>query len=640
MSDFGSTLKLFAKAKIGGALPLDDIEAVKHQIVATVDAVRRRNANREQTTHCAIGRLVFASTVDDAEPKPLPFAKVELWDRDFGSPNDYLGEAVTDAVGRFAITYDPSDAGSLDSPDLELRVYDRYAGQDRLLLVFEGDKDVTEKRYDFGDIPVAYYEYHPDIPLPHVLTLTCGREKFDAMPQAYEIGRKMAMAQIASRVLGIRLRHYAISRNGCLEDIQDDYRGKTTYAPPVGLGPDASDDERFIDKLLNGACPCTFTRDEAGRLHIVRNWDAYAMDGKHYLPNVHAVFDYDGEVLTPRSITIQARKDDARAPHSPLDEPKTWRPGEDGWAHARHVLDCNNYMHTQVANHLARGHFNVEQFALAAFRNFRSSPLRDLLFPHLKEVMVINVEGERAIFGPEGLITKNGALTEVSLVEAIRDHACIDWYGFRPRAPLTTGHHFAHVANLYWGVLTKHVDLFFASNLDAILATWNEAVAFSQDLVAHSLRCVPLALPEGLVEHDESEVAKPDAPRIEVDGVLRVVTPVVTEASPNERELAQLAHACVYAIYHATFFHTWINDTSDVLEPSYAQYNPTDRSSAKELTDHISLNLALSQTRYGLIMRNEDGDIPQALIDALDVNADAFAQHGFDVRRIRSRINI
>ena len=640
MSDFGSTLKLFAKAKAGSVLPLDDIEAVKARVAAKSSELRRRNAKREQLTHSALGRLVFASSLDEAKPKPLAFAKVELWDRDFGSPDDYLGEATSDAAGRFSIAYDPSDAGSFDKPDLELRVFDSYAGQDRLVLVVEGDEDVTEQRYDFGDVPVPYYEYHPKIPLPHVLTLSYGREKLDAMPQVYAVGRKMAMAQIAASVLGIRLRHYTIERNGCLEEIQDDYRGKTPYTPPPGLGPEASADERFVDKLLNGACPCTFTRDEAGRLHIVRNWDAYVMDGHHYLPNVHAVFDYEGDTLTPASITIEERKDNARAPHSPLDEPKTFRPGDEGWAEARHVLDCNNYMYTQVANHLARGHFNVEQFALAAFRNLRRSPLRELLFPHLKEVMLINVEGERAIFGPDGLMTKNGALTEMSLVEAIKNHACIDWYGWKPRAPLSAGHRFAHIANLYWEVLTEHVDLFFASHLDAILDTWGEALAFSRDLVAHSVPYAPLELPEGHVEHDTHELAKPDAPRVEVDGAVRVVTPIVTETEPNERELAQLALACAYAIYHATLFHTWINDTSDALESSYAQYNPTDRSSAKELSDHISLNLALSQTRYGMIMRNEDADIPQPLIDALDARAEEFARHGFDLRRLRSRINI
>lgn len=640
MGDFGATLKQFAKAKLGSTLPLDDIEAAKYRVQAGIENRRKRKAKRAQLTHEASGRLVFASTVGDPRPRPLPFMKVELWDRDIGSSDDYLGEGTTDEDGCFTITYDPADAGSFDEPDFELRIFDTYDGQDRLLCIFEGGNDVTAKRYHFGELPVPYYEYHPEIPLPHVLTLDCGREKLDALPQVYEVGRKMALARVASAVLGIRLRHYTIDREDSIGEIQADYRGKTGYQPPPELGVTATDDERFVDKLLNGACPTAFTRGPDGRLHVVRRWDAYAMDGQHELPNVAAVFDYDGRSITPVSITIQARVDNAREPHAPLAAPETFMPGAPGWTAAKHVFECNNYMYTQVANHLARGHFNVEQLALAAFRNLRRSPLRELLFPHLKEVMIINVEGERAIFGPEGLITQNGALTEVSLVEAIKDHASVDWYRWRPRAPLTAGHRYAHLANAYWNVLRIHVDGFFAARLPEILATWSEARSMSADLVAHSLPYAPGPLPPGHEHVDANEELDPAAPRVEIDGVLHSMSPIVTQPEATEAELEQLAHACCYAIFHSTFWHSWINDTSDALEPSYAQYNPTHRSTPKELTNHISLNLALSQTRYGLVMRNEDGDIPQSLIDALEQHAGDFAKHGFDIRTIRSRINI
>ena len=100
MSDFGQTLKLFSKAKLGDALPLEQLEAASRAARGKASAVMRRNAKREQPTHKAVGRLVFSSTAGDPEPKPLTFMKVELWDRDFGSPDDYLGSGHTDARGR------------------------------------------------------------------------------------------------------------------------------------------------------------------------------------------------------------------------------------------------------------------------------------------------------------------------------------------------------------------------------------------------------------------------------------------------------------------------------------------------------------------------------------------------------------
>lgn len=639
MGDFSKTLADFAKAKAGSLLPLDDIEARKRTRAQARHARARRACKRSALSRCAVGRLVFASTASSEAPRPIPYMTVELWDRDVVSADDYLGAAETDADGRFTIPYDPADAGRGDAPDLELRVIDNYDGHDQLFYVVEGDGDIDGDVYDFGDVALPYYEYHPEIPLPHVLTFAYGETKLDAMPQAYKVGRKMALAKVASAVLGTRLRHYSFDRETALADIQADYRGKTRYTSPITPGPEASADERFVYKLQNGAVPTDFTRC-GDQYHVVRNWDAYEMDGEHYLPNVHAVFDYDGAALTPVSITIQARVDNATAPHSPLAEPLTTRPGEPGWDAAKHVFECNNYMFGQCANHLARGHFNAEQFALAAWRNLRRSPLRTLMFPHLQEVMIINVEGERAIFGPEGLITKNGALTENSLVEAIMDNVDTDWWGYRPRAPLGPTHHFAHVANLYWDILGDYVDGFFQAELEDILRYWAEAKGMSDDLVAHSVPYRPIPVPEGHARVDPGEYAKPEAPRVKVGGELRTITPIVRDDEPSAEQLVALASACRYAIFHATLWHSWVNDTSDALEPSYSQYNPVDRSTPKELTDHISVNLALSQTRYGMLMRNEDGDVPAALLELLEARAEEFTKYAYDVRRIRSRINI
>ena len=100
------------------------------------------------------GKLVFGDT-----QKPLHNIELELWDRDIGSPGDYLGVGTTDYNGEFTIYYDPSKAGFLDAPDLELRLLDNRISFDndneivstyRIAYTIKGGDNVTQKEYDFG----------------------------------------------------------------------------------------------------------------------------------------------------------------------------------------------------------------------------------------------------------------------------------------------------------------------------------------------------------------------------------------------------------------------------------------------------------------------------------------------------------
>lgn len=637
-ADFRDTLERFLKAEVADTLPTEQLVKLKESMEEAFHDAQKHAARRRNLTRKVTGRLVFRSTEKDAAPKPLSFMKVELWDRDVVTAGDYLGAGETDVDGRFEIAYDPSDAGMGDTPDLDLRVIETFRGQEHVFAVEHGPDEVRGD-HDFGTLGVAYYEYHPAIPLPHILTFDYGKARLDAMPQSYALGRKLAMADVASRVLGIRLEHY-LDGQLTLQQIQDDYKGRTRYAPPYNPKLDVSPDAAFVYRVLNGVCPSLFVRDAEGLLRVIYTWDAYEMDGEHYLPNIDAAFRLEGRALIPVSITTQERLNNAKEPHSPLAPPVTTRPGDAGWARAKHVFLCNAYLFSQAANHLARGHFNVEQYGLAAHRNLRRSPLRALLDPHTQEVFVINTEGESAIFGEDGLITKNGALTSKSLVQAIGDNANIDWYGWSPRAPLTDDHDYAHVANLYWEVLVAYVDAFFAEHEKDIVAHWREVRGFSDDLVAHCVAWSTPTPPPGCTFVDTREVAREHPGRATVGGKLRAATPFATSDTPKPGDLENLKQVCRYIIFHATLWHTWINDTTEALEADYAQYNPADRSTPKELTDHISLNLALSQTRYGLILRNEDGDLSSTLIDLLKARRREFAQHGFDIARIRSRINI
>ncbi len=635
IKDALKSLQKFATASVAAKLPLAEMDRRGKNRRASRKLARKQLARRANLTHRAVGRLVF----HDSPDKPLTHFRVELWDRDVNA-DDYLGEGITDATGRFCIEYDPADAGPLDTPDLALHLVDDVRGVEVLVFEIRGANNVTEVEYDFGTHPVPYYAYHPDIPLPHVLTFDYGQGRLNLMPQSYPVGRKLALAQVAKEVLDIRLRHYMGGADQTVQQIQDAYRGRTTYTPP-GPGPGASDDEILVERLLNGAAPAVFTTTSDGRVHLIYRWDDAQMDGVHWLPNVHGVFEAQDGTLVPRSITVQERKDNGTEPGSELAAPVTSKPGEPGWPSARHTLLFVNYLDSQLSNHLARGHFNAEQWAMGAFRNLHANPLRELLLPHLQEVMVINVEGEAAIFGPDGLITKNSALTSTSVVQRIRRAAqTLDWYGWSPRAPIGPGHRYARVANRYWELLGAYIDQWFDDNLVDVIRYWSEVQGFSSDVVGHSVPHAPATLPEGHAWADANEVARADAPRVEVDGHVRTITPFAPAGECTEEHVAHLMAACRYAIFHATFWHAWVNDTTDALEPSYAQYSALDRATPKEITDHISINLALSQTRYGLIVANEDEDVPELFVDMVKAAASDFEALGYDVRNLRSRINI
>ena len=61
---------------------------------------------------------------------------------------------------------------------------------------------------------------------------------------------------------------------------------------------------------------------------------------------------------------------------------------------------------------ITRRTLNVEQYAIAAHRNLRRSPLRWLLMPHLREVVLINHSASKFLIGPSGYITRASDLDQ------------------------------------------------------------------------------------------------------------------------------------------------------------------------------------------------------------------------------------
>ncbi len=92
----------------------------------------------------------------------------------------------------------------------------------------------------------------------------------------------------------------------------------------------------------------------------------------------------------------------------------------DKWEQAKRVARVSGGLSTELDDHFAGTLVNTEQFAIAGRRNLRMSPLSTLLFPHLKEVVLVNHSADDMLIGP-GYIPRASALTADGIVERCTD---------------------------------------------------------------------------------------------------------------------------------------------------------------------------------------------------------------------------
>lgn len=612
-------------------------------------------------THRVRGRLWFQDWKPGTAAKPLHHFKVELKTHPLISHPERLAAGYSDADGRFDLSFvGPENSNQLVQLCI-VEELDQF-GPQHVRSVHPHTLhhiDLPQPLpcdHDLGDLAVPYWPYCYQGELPRVL-IPPGAEP----PQDYAPGRKTALLKTVAEWGLIRARHQLENKVAKhlphLATIQKDYPQNLTLRledeqPGITRG-----DAYFCDRVLNGLNPCQPVGDRRfpGEVRVGFNWDAYEMDGIHVLPNAEAWFSSDGERLSPTRIRLQWRQEGVTEPHGPL-TPERWVTPQDGvdWARAKRLFRTAWALHGQVVAHLAKSHLNVEQYAIAAFRNLRRNPIRDLLFPHLKEVAIINHGGNDLIFGARGYVTVASALTTDAIDQIfLETMGTLDWRGWRPRSPICATHTFARAAGVFWEVISQYVNEFIVEHREAIATHWFELQQMSQDLVNHA---VPYASRAGAPWEEpleKNEMGDTDAPRAEVNGVRKAVRPFTINDQPETVDWEHLAQMCQYVIYHATFFHAWANDRQhdDGGELRYAALglrhdawgDETDEAIAQsptEATDQIFLSMFLQYTGYGYILKNEDYDIPQRLVELLGQHSEAFRQIGFDASRIRSRINI
>ena len=644
-------------------------------------------AHRKDQAHAADhqSRILTGRLVHEREPGiSVHHMTVQLFDRDVLNPDDWLGEAQTDANGHFELTYHPRLAGLLDEPDFELRVVDhpwdvRHEGGTRILLRRKLQLPDQKEPQALGAIAVPFWEYQEgplarlqveetqlQLPQSNVLEIIQSGLKDllgvcqDNKPQRYAYPYVVEFARVGARFFVIRAPQEALTKldpdKPALDEIQAPYPENVTMEMERDHPGLSRGDAWLVDRILNGFHPCLPLKDpkDSNHFHVAFNWDDYPLDGEHDLPNVDLRLGLQGKTLQPLQITIQSRleKGPSRA-GSPLGEPVVCKP-EDGerWQQAKRIFRTSYLTAGESDAHLSKGHVNMEQYAVAAFRNFHRNPLGELLFPHLKELVLTNDRGSSLIFGVEGILTTNSALTAQGVEQRIVDQvSALDWFGWQPRKPLCDAHRFAKVANGFWRILTAHVEQFIQERQRQIQESWYEVKRFSDDLVRHGTSFRPV--PDRNQYYDTNELAVDHDRRVVIANRPRTISPVTLASEPQAGDWDRLRQVCSYAIYHATFWHSWCHNRQgeDGGELRYATLalrnggwsSEDDFTVAPKPIDMVvQLFIAnvLIGVQYGYITKNEDGDIPPNLISRLQASRQEFLDLGFDIDEIRSRINI
>jgi hypothetical protein len=635
-----------------------------------------------------IGRLTYGQKQQD-ESVPVYNMRVEIWARTVWLGYRQLGFDFTDRDGRFTIAYDLSFARSWWIHSVRAEVYTtgnhRFENNEAVAdyVRFETfpiiQKDLVGISYDTGTVQLFYWEYNYDATTPRVIIKDhdldapqrYSRQRVEAMERQvlpFEVTRMEHLDEIADAPghLTIPLIQAAYPENltVCMERRQ----------PGITRG-----DDWFGERMMNGMYASEFDRDpeEPELLWLHYHWSSYEHTTDYALPNVDMWFRLGDDGL-PKPVRIRltgalnAYEVDARPRPVRVFTPED----REQWLYAKRIARVSGALVTELAHHFAGTHLNTEQFAIAAYRNLRRSPLTTLLFPHVKEVALIDHTADQILVG-KGYIQRATALTPDGINQVVTQRlGAMDWKGFKPMTPLSDAHHYARAANLYWDVVAAYVSDYIEDNAADIQAHWYETFLFARDLVEHS---VPAFLCGYLHKamYDATGTAKPPAEvawyhaeqrlRLPIDGhpvvdgiprALSLVTSAETFANAAAGDWDNLKQLCTYIIFQSTFAHTWANskqydDIGEVLYnslglrfgdgPDGVLAPESDYRIAPDLTRSTQMmwwSNVLSRTAYGFITTNEDGDINPKLIAALQQQRDAFAAFGLDIDVIQSRTNI
>lgn len=590
------------------------------------------------------GRLVHA----DYKETPLHhfFVRVTaILDNAF----DAIRETYTDQEGRFSVLF----------PSLEEKVYITAQftpwNTTKTVKAKEVTLDLSGKEStDVGTLSVDFYEYQPDFPLLKM------PEKYSPEEEPFQYtvalikggGIYQAVAAVISLFPSNDLDkiQQLFGKNLTLE--AEEHKKGITHSP-----------EWIGDRLLNGFSPVHLLKSSKKRVVKVDiNWNKYEFDNEYQLPNVKAYFKVGEKTLIAERIYLQFRKLVAGAKTLPpvtkkeeLTDWKKYSAGNPDFSQAIRSFITAYLAEGEISEHLGAGHLNVEQYAVAAFRHLRNNPLKKLLFPHLRSAILINHQGAKVIFGEKGALTVTTALTAKGVADKLRDKlASMDYSDYCPRKPVGSQHSFSHIANLYWSQLSQWVSQFIHDHKEEIKKEWIEVRRMSDDLVTHSIPYEPLDGKKSSKWVDLHEIDNSKRERVSINGVLKSIRPITVTNQPEEKDWERLSQMCTYAIYHATFWHSWVHNkqTEDAGDWRYGVLglrgtgigsvnDPSLQPKGEDLATQLKLAFLLPAVKYGYVTRNEYGDIHPEFIERVKKLKPEFEKYGINIDEfLRSCVNI
>jgi hypothetical protein len=629
------------------------------------------------------GRTCYAHREEFNEP--IRGLHTQFWARTWWGQWRKMGDAYCDEDGYFRLPFELRAARRRIIRHLFFEIYQttRIYHQDKQPVpVLERcyrqqikKSDLTGMTYNLRSIHLYLWEYRRDSVAPRAVI----RDVNHDAPQYYAQGRVDAMIEQIMPFEFIKFKHLEQIANApetiTLADIQNDYPENLTVCIEKQLPGYTRTDAWFGERMMNGMNRGYFEPDKSNDRHYwIRYFGIcnYEHNTEYALPTVEVKFEVPPDQL-PVPLEIHLTGPLNAYDKNPWQKKVIKKDDGDVWTYAKRVVRVTGAFSTEVDEHFTGTHLNVEQYAIAAYRNFRRSPLACLLFPHLKEVALVNHSADTLLI--HQYIPSATALTEEGLKQRCVDILGVqDWKSWKPMKSLGDAHACARAEKLFWEITTEFVERFFADNASDIQKYWYEVYYFSKDLVEHA---VPVFLSdihtkEYTPEEDALNKARRkyyakqygfdyDLPRVVVNNQLKAVSPVThalnfAETAPDD--WANLQQLCVYAIMMATYMHTWINERQydDLGEVLYSSGGlrfgmqqrgilapESDLSIAPDLTRATQMlwfTNFLSRTEYGMIVRDEEGDVNPIFKDMLMSKQSDFEKFGVDINAIESRTNI
>ena len=162
------------------------------------------------------------------------------------------------------------------------------------------------------------------------------------------------------------------------------------------LRPDKFSDEFFVERRLNGFSPGKLKRveNQPWQYFIRYDFSDVTVDANGILPRfIEARFCLDGQQLQVHSIEFILHGER---------EIKNFTPRDQDWEWAKKLFRCAEFVLHETVAHLGGTHLNIDQYAMAYYRNVVNNRIIELLEPHFEGLLSINQQGLAELVGSEG----------------------------------------------------------------------------------------------------------------------------------------------------------------------------------------------------------------------------------------------